>query len=416
MSTWLETLLESTKESEAPDRYFWWAGLCAISAVLRKRVFMQRGPFYKLYPNIYVALVSARSGLRKGIPISIIKNLVTELDSVRVISGCNSIQGLINELSQQQTFKSGAVVSEAQGLMVSDEFEAFLTEDPKALTYLTALHNTHEHEDVWKKRLKNSPLETLKSPCLTLLIASNEALFESMVKQKDIEGGFIARTFIVHESKRKLMNPLLYSDEDLEALIEKDKVHHNILMNRLREISKLSGQMKFSPEAMNFYRSWYEQLFHTDMEDKTGTVDRLGDQVLKVAMLISASERDDLLITDKQLAIAIEETEHCLMGTRAIALEKTKSDINIVIEKVLKELLKSKECGPHNGPSVTRKKLMIATHIEALMLDRALDTLEQRGAIYSPRRNSKKEIFYEMTKETFDTYMKFKSAEGGKVN
>ena len=114
--TFLDILLESTKEAEAPERYFWWAGLCAISGVLRKKVFLQRGPFYKLYPNIYVALVSARSGLRKGIPIAIAKNLITELDSVRVISGCNSIQGLIKELSMQQTFKSGAVINEALGI------------------------------------------------------------------------------------------------------------------------------------------------------------------------------------------------------------------------------------------------------------------------------------------------------------
>src|SRR5882672_6583904 len=107
LKPWLDILLESTKESESPERYFWWAGLCAIASVVGKRIFIQRGAFYKLYPNIYVALVSARSGLRKGIPIMIIKNLVEELDKIRVISGCNSIQGLIKELSMQKTFKSG---------------------------------------------------------------------------------------------------------------------------------------------------------------------------------------------------------------------------------------------------------------------------------------------------------------------
>src|SRR5208337_3505809 len=246
MSDWLETLLESTKEAEAPERYFWWAGLCAISAVIGKKVFLQRGPFYRLYPNIYVALVSARSGLRKGIPIMIAKKMVQDLDSVRVISGCNSIQGLIKELSMQQTFKSGAVVNQAQGLMISDEFESFITEDPRALTYLTALHNTHEHEESWKKRLKGSPLEELKSPCLSLLVASNEALFESMVKQKDIEGGFIARTFVVHESKRKKINSLIYTDEEIVKLIDDNTKYRNKLLLRLLQIEKLTGKIKLS--------------------------------------------------------------------------------------------------------------------------------------------------------------------------
>ena len=410
MSGWLELLLESTSEAEAPTRYFWWAGLCAISAVVGKKIYLQRGPFYKLYPNIYVALVSARSGLRKGIPIMIAKKLVQELDSVRVISGCNSIQGLIKELSMQQTFKTGAVINEAQGLMISDEFESFITEDPRALTYLTALHNTHEHEESWKKRLKGSPLEELKSPCLSLLVASNEALFESMVKQKDIEGGFIARTFIVHESKRKKINSLIYTDEEIAKLLEEDAIFHEQLFNRLKDILKLNGKMSLSLDARKYYRSWYEQLSSLESSDITGSTERLGDQVLKVAMLISVSNKDDLEISESDLIKAIEESEACQKGTQEISMEKEKGDINPIIEKVLKSLIKAPE------QTLTRRKLMVDTHIESILLDRALDTLQQRGAIDEPRRNSKKEIFYKMKKETYEMYMKFKSSEERKIN
>lgn len=402
---WLDTLIKSCSESESPDRYFWWSGLCAIAATIGKRVYLQRGPFYKLYPNIYVALVSARSGLRKGIPIMVAKRLVTDLDSVRVISGCNSIQALTKELSMQQTFKSGAVINQAQGMMISDEFESFITEDPRALTYLTALHNTHEHEESWKKRLKGSPLEELKSPCLTLLVASNEALFESMVKQKDIEGGFIARTFIVYESKRKLINDLMYTEEEITNLLDNDTKNHEILLDRLREIAKLSGKIILSSEATKLYRSWYEQLSNLEVDDKTGSFDRLGDQVLKVAMLISISNNNSLIITEEDLNKAINASELCIINARAISMEKEKGDINPIIEKVLKELIKSPD------QTLTRKKLMINTHIESMILDRALDTLIQRGAIDEPRRNPKKEIFYRMKKEVYETYIKFKGTE-----
>jgi hypothetical protein len=402
---WLDVLLESTKEAEAPERYFWWSGLCALSAVVGKKIYLQRGAFYKLYPNIYVALVSARSGLRKGIPIMVAKKLVTDLDSVRVISGCNSIQAMTQELSQQQTFKSGAVVNLAQGMMISDEFESFITEDPRALTYLTALHNTHEHEDSWKKRLKGSPLEELKSPCLTLLVASNEALFESMVKQKDIEGGFIARTFIVYESRRKLINDLMYTEEEIISLLESDSKSHNILITRLKEVAKLSGKITLSLEATDLYSSWYEQLCDSEYDDKTGSMDRLGDQVLKVAMLISVSNRNDLIINEKDLSQAISASELCMLGARAISMEKGKGDLSPYTEKVLKEFIKAPD------QIITRKTLMTRTHIESMIMDRVLDTLIQRGAIDEPKRNSKKEIFYKMKKEIYDTYVKFKSSE-----
>jgi hypothetical protein len=289
--------------------------------------------------------------------------------------------------------------------MISDEFESFLTEDDRALTYLTALHNTHEHEDSWKKRLKGSPLEELKSPCLTLLVASNEALFESMVKQKDIEGGFIARTFIVYESKRKRINDLLYSEEEIIKLLEANKTSHSILINRLKEITKLEGKMLLSVKAARLYRSWYEQLANTEYEDKTGSIDRLGDQVLKVAMLVSVSQNDSLIIYEKDLTTAIEASEICVMNARAISMEKEKGDLNPIIEKVLKELIRAPD------QILTRKQLMMHTHVESSILDRAIDTLLQRGAIDEPGRNSKKEIFYKLKKEVFETYVKFKISE-----
>jgi ribosome biogenesis protein Tsr3 len=405
VQSWLDLLIESTKESEAPERYFWWAGLCAISAALRKKVFIRRGAFYKLYPNIYVALVSARSGLRKGIPISIVKNLVEEIDKVRVISGCNSIQGLIKELSMQKTFKSGAVINEAQGLLLSDEFESFITEDPRALTYLTALHNTWEHEKSWTKNLRNSPVEELKSPCLSLLVASNEILFESMVKTKDIEGGFIARTFIIHESKRRKVNSLIYTQEELDKIIAEDTVYHTELISRLKDISEISGEFTWDNGVGNLYTKWYQDLVALEIDDRTGTIERLGDQVIKVAMLVALSNHGELVIRKDDLEKAVTESEICLVGVKAISLEKGTSDVNPIIEKVLKVLLKAP------NQEITRQKLMTITHIEALLLDRALETLQQRGAIELPKRNSKKEVFYKMTKEVFEAYMKFKTAE-----
>jgi hypothetical protein len=409
VQSWLDILIESSKESEAPARYFWWAGLCAISAALKKNVYLQRGPFYKLYPNIYVAIVSAKSGLRKGIPVMTAKSLVEDLDNVRVISGCNSIEGLINELSCQKTFESGAVLSEAHGLLVSDEFESFLTENPRALTYLTALQNTHEHgKSGWKKHLKNSPLEHLKDPCLSLLIASNEALFSSVVKEKDIKGGFIARTFIVHESKRRQINSLIYDKDKLKELVEIDKDLKEKLLTRLKQISLLSGEFDLAPGVGKLYDEWYHKISDLEIDDITGTLERIGDQVLKVSMLVAISNHCELVIEKTDLETAIQEVELCaFQDVKNVSMEKSHGEINPVIEKVLKELIRV------YPEDITRQNLLIKTHIEPIFLDRALETLRERGAIEEPRRDAKKKVVYRMTEATYRTYIKFQTAEKG---
>ena len=398
--SWLEILTQSTEESESPERYFWWSGLAAISAVVRKNVFIDRF-FYKLYPNIYVALVSSRSGLKKGVPISIVKSILEETEMTRVVSGCNSIQALIQALSMQETFPSGMVIGDAQGIMVSDEFESFLTEDSRALTYLTALHNTHEHEKSWKKRLKNSPLEELKSPCLTLLVASNEVLFDSVVKQKDVEGGFIARTFIVHESKQKLINPLVHAP--------KTKIDKKELVARLVRMTRVRGEFRWTKEAADYYTEWYTKLCGLELDDRTGSVGRLGDQVLKVAMLISLSHKESLDITLDDLQLSIERCESCMPAVKVVSMSRKVTDIGEAITQVMKFLLVAPD------QELSRSRLLTKLHgegIDSLVLDRVIESLIQSGALKQPYRNSKKEIMYKLKKEAYEAYMKFKKEEG----
>lgn len=396
--SWLDLLLENTQENEAPERYFWWSGIAAISAIARKNVYLERH-YYKLYPNIYVALISARSGLRKGIPVFICKSILEETQKVRVISGCNSIQGLIHELSTQRTFENGAVINEAHGILMSDEFESFLTDDPKALTYLTALHNTHEHQLGWRKTLKSSPVEELRAPCLTLLIASNQTLFDSMVKQKDIEGGFIARTIVVYERQKRLINPLVDPP--------KEKMNRQGLIDGLLEISKAHGEFIWTPEGGDFYKEWYTKLSKMIIDDRTGTVERLGDQVLKVAMLISLSKSVDLFLTQEDLSQAVSKCEFCMPAVNVTGLSGAGNDISEAIGRVMKLLIESEE------QTIARHKILTKLHlrgVDSLTLDRVIESLIQSKAIEAPFRRGK-DIMYRMTKETYERYIQFKSEE-----
>jgi hypothetical protein len=399
--SWLDLLVQSTEESEAPERYFWWSGLAAISAIARKNVYLNRH-YYKLYPNIYVALVSSRSGAKKGIPISICKSILEECSVCRIISGCNSIQGLTQDLSMQKTYSNGTVITDAQGIMISDEFESFLTDDPKALTYLTALHNTHEHEKSWTKRLKGSPLEELKSPCLTLLVASNETLFDSMVKQKDIEGGFIARTFIVYEKKPRLINSLIYPPK------RKPDIHELTL--RLLKISKITGEFKWTEDAASLYDTWYRRLSTLGIDDRTGSISRLGDQVLKAAMLISLARKDDLDLTVEDISLAIRKCEECMQAINVMMLTSSNGDVAGPIKLVLKALASAPD------QMASRARLLSKLHpdgIDSIVLDRVIETLQQSGAIRQPFRKGK-DVMYKMSAEAYtEFYEAFVKFSGG---
>jgi hypothetical protein len=86
--TWIERLIEETREYEAPRQYYFWSGLAAISAVVKDHVYLERGSDrMKTYPNVYI-LILAKTGItKKSHPISLIEQIVVEAQVTRVISG-----------------------------------------------------------------------------------------------------------------------------------------------------------------------------------------------------------------------------------------------------------------------------------------------------------------------------------------
>jgi hypothetical protein len=302
--SWLDDLLRATEDLEAPPKWFWWSGLAAISAAVRRNVWIDREGHFKTYPNIFVALISPESGARKGPPINACKNTLREADVTRVISGRNSIQGVMRLLAQPKKFKDGSEIKDAQGILISGEFSTFLTQDPDALSILVDLYNSSEHEE-WEYNLKEPPPITLKAPCVTMLIASNESLFDDKVKRKEIEGGFVGRIIMVKEGRSSKINALV--DDSPENPLP----YHKKLATRLIEASNLRGRFKWSEAARRRYKEWYGDLCRAGIKDRTGTYRRLGDQVLKVVQLVNIAKGDDMYLEIRDVELAIDRCGEC---------------------------------------------------------------------------------------------------------
>jgi hypothetical protein len=399
IKTWSEVILESTKFGESPARYYYWASLIAIAATMGKRVWLDRH-YYKLYPNIFVLLISARSGLRKGVPSAFISRVLKYSQTARVMSGQNSIQGIIKELGKQFTMEDGRVINEAQALIATGELASAMIEDRSMWTTLTELYNTFENEPEWRKTLSSEAQIVLKNPCINFFGASNEALFESAIQSKDIEGGFIARTFIVHESKRRNTNSLVEKPEGLVPV--------EVLAEHLKKLSKVSGEFRFDLAGGLFYDLWYRDTATRmeELEDKTGTVDRLGDSVLKAAMLIALSRLegyDDLTLTQEILEEAVEQAENCVPGTQKISGGQGQSELASATFKVMKLIIDAP--GSVLSRRVILKKLW--PHMDSINLDRVIETLKQSGAIDEPYRENK-DIMYAFNKDRLKEYQTYK--------
>ena len=77
---------------------------------------------------------------------------------------------------------------------------------------------------------------SLAKPTISLLAGINEAHAEVLFSNKDIKGGFLGRTFVIHESKRNRINSLIKRSEN--------PPNYNLLAKHLREIAKLREEFE----------------------------------------------------------------------------------------------------------------------------------------------------------------------------
>lgn len=308
--TWLQRILHATDELESPKSFWYWASLAAIAAVVKDNVWLNRGGAFKQYPNIYVMLL-ARSGLRKGPPINLAKRLVTKVNNTRIINGRSSIQAILKEMGTAYTIPGGKVINKSDAFIISSELSASLVDDKATMNILTDLYDRLYNEGEWKSLLKMETFN-LKDPIVSMLVGTNEPHFRDFFAEKDVQGGFIGRMFVIAESKKHRTNSLI---NDLEHPFNDD-----LFLPHLRAISKLSGEFQslHKTDAGEIFTRWYTELdqVYDKVEDKTGTLERIGESVIKVSMLLSLARSTDLIINEQDINEAIAACQRLVGNIR----------------------------------------------------------------------------------------------------
>ncbi len=384
--SWISSILDCTKKLESPREYWRWSALAAISAVVKRNVWLDRGGFTKTYANIFVIL-EGDSGIKKSLPIDMAQQMVAAVNNTRVIAGRISIQSAITKLGKAYTQENGKMVITACGFLVSKEFETFLIKDDATFGILTDLYDSSNHQK-WENSLKHSGDETLKEPYITLLAGSNETNLRKVLPPEAMEGGFMGRLFLIKAKRgdggkpnillRKVENPLKIDD----------------LIPYLREISQLEGEFKFEDDSLiDYLETWYENTRKKPSDDKTGFINRLDSHVFKVAMLLSLSKRLNLIITKEDIEEAIDMCE--LLTSHAIkSSEGTgQGELGRLIKMVLAEMMDAEDY------SVTKVRLLRKFYgeFDASVLTKIIDhCLQSKWITENLRAN---ETFYMLTPE-----------------
>jgi hypothetical protein len=407
---WVESLVSESSHVETPTSWLWWSALCCISSAAGNNyslITLKGNLIYK--PNLYVMLLG-ESGLGKGYPINLAKNLVNEAAITRVIAGRSSIQAIVQELSRTKTVEGKKPIDDSRGFIVNGELSTAIIQDPDSLTILTDLYDGN-YNKIWTNLLKGDGAEKLKSPYITALFGSSPAHFYDSIPQVNIEGGYIGRNLIIYEEKRSqdvdlLDNDKVEGDKFDDVLVPKYVPHLNAINNK-------KGQLIPSEGARNLFNTWRKKWRGAQTSDKTGFLNRVPDHVLKVSMCLSLSEWDfNGEIEEHHIEEAIQKVTALVYSNKRTTEGRGPDPLAAATKQVLDHLLAAE------NQQLDRKHLLWKMYgsANAFTLDQVIDNLLEMRWIRREKVGvgSNMDWLIKLAGEPLESYMKYVASKNGK--
>lgn len=296
------------KEYESPTSFWKWSCYATVSAILRSKVYFSHGKG-RVYPNIYVILLADSAEYRKGAPVKAAKKLLSLTKCTKVYTGTASIQGILEELSMDIAEKgSSTPIRGGSSLIAAEELAAFFVQDPRLIPLLTDIWDYYEE---YPYKLKSASF-LIKDMCTTMLSASNDTFLREVYDSRAAYGGLLGRTFLVKPDETRRANSLMCLDEE-GNIVEALDADYKPLTDSIFKIKNLSGAVRIDLDARRFYDKWYKELYasYKTHPDRTGVIQRIHTNVLKVAILLAAA--------NYELTITKEIFEQAVIDTTALS-------------------------------------------------------------------------------------------------
>ena len=312
---WIKGYIEYTKHLEAPDIFHLWSAVGTIAGALRGKVWIDQG-YFKWKPNFFIIFVAPPGVVSKSTTLGVGMSMLRAVDGIHFGPESASWQALADAF-QEATEPFPGVGNMSCLTVEASELGTFL--DPRNREMIDVLCRLWDGNEVpWHRRIRSEGATTINKPWLNFLGCTTPGWIEENFPEYAIKGGFTSRTvFVYAERKRKFVAyPKLHMDESSGEFARL----RQWLINDLKHISLQVGEYKLTPDAIAWGTDWYKKHWDgdkggLDMETYGGYIARKQTHIHKTAMVLAASERNDMLILPgdlEQAAMLVTSLEAAL--------------------------------------------------------------------------------------------------------
>jgi hypothetical protein len=307
IDNWLIEYMSYSSQSEAPDQFHFWTGVSCVAGALRRKVWIDMG-YFEWTPNFYIVFVAPPGIVSKSTTASIGMNLLRQVKGIKFGPDAVTWQSLVQSLSESTEafpYPDEATLNPMSAItIVSSEFGNFLNpQDREMVDVLVSLWDGQR--GVFKKATKTQGDDTIENPWINIIACTTPDWIAGNFPEYMIGGGFTSRTIFVYgEEKRQLMAyPADFLPKDFKSQGDR-------LVEGLQHIAdKCVGEYVLSKEAKDWGVAWYKNHYenkpaHLADEKFGGYVARKQTHMHKLAIVIAASQRDELIIELSDLMMA----------------------------------------------------------------------------------------------------------------
>lgn len=305
---WLQSFVEFAGYGEAPLKFYWWVGVSTMAGAIRRRIWIDQ-KYFDWTPNQYIILVAPPGIVSKSTTASIGMNLLRELNDVHFGPDVVTWQKLVEDMGKSKELvldpSTGEYLPMSCLTVAASEFGTLLNPADREMTdVLVSLWDSQK--GTFKKSTKTSGNDAIENPWINIIACTTPAWIAGNFPEYMIGGGFTSRcVFVFAKEKRQ------YVAYPADCVPEGFADQRAELVHDLEHISTLVGEMEITAEAKEWGERWYMNHWkskHRNLppEQFGGYLARKQTHIHKLAIIISVSESDELVITRKHLSFAAE--------------------------------------------------------------------------------------------------------------
>lgn len=317
---WIEAFVQTfSSKTEAPDRLLFWTAVATIGGALTRRVFIDEVVF-KLYPNFYIIFVAPPGVATKSTTINFGINILRQIEHIYLSADNTTYPAFIRDLANHYNEMRTQQAEEAEDDLwarqcavtaaISEFGTFFKPEDEEMVNGLTDLWDCR---NLVIKDTKYGGTDILEHPFVNIIAGTTTKWIKDKVKAQLGGWGLSSRIIFVYQAKktRYVARPSkLWLPGEYEALGDK-------LLEDLKKISNLEGPLTFSDDADIEAEAWYAR--HNIQLEAAAEADadpwlvyflsRKQAHIHKLAMILSISRRDSLVITKTDFLDAVNRVD-----------------------------------------------------------------------------------------------------------